>query len=383
MKRRACLVVALWVCLRMAAGGQTAAAAPAPPAAPVTPASMDVWSRAEAAAGAARAKQNIAGLSVAVVVGKEVRWSKGFGFADLESSVPFTATTVHRLASVSKTITAVAAMQLVEKGALDLEAPIQKYCPAFPTKQRPITARQVIGHLAGIRHYAKGENFDSTKHYDGVVDSLQAFSADPLLHDPGTEFTYSTYGYVVLGCVVEGASGMKFGDYVREKIATPAEMERTRTDDLVTIVPGRARPYQHLPNGELGNANLADTSNKVPGGGMVSTAVDLARFAIALETGKLLRPATFARMQVPMKTTEGKESPYFGWSISTLAGRTVLSHSGSQQGTATYLLMIPESGFAVAVIANTESVKVGDLAKELVEIVNPLASTHPSLQIPR
>lgn len=367
MKLRASIAAALWVCLSLTAGAQTAATAP-PPAAPIA---ADVWSRAEAAAEGARTKQKIAGLSVAVVVGHEIQWSKGFGFADLENSIPFTATTVHRLASVSKTLTAVAAMQLAEKGALDLEAPIQKYCPAFPAKAQPISTRMLLGHLSGIRHYAKGEDFDSTHHYDGIADSLKAFQADPLLHDPGTEFKYSTYGYVVLGCVVEGASGMRYADYVRDRIAKPAGMERTRTDDHYAIIPGRARPYQHLENGELGNANLADTSNKVPGGGMVSTAMDLARFAIALETGRLLKPETFAKMQVPMKTKEGKDSPYFGWSISERAGKKVLAHSGSQQGTATYLLMIPESGFAISVISNTEGVSMGTLANEIVEIVNP------------
>ena len=368
MRTRAFVLVSLWVCLRAAGAAQTASAPPVP-SAPRAEAA-DLWSRVEAAATSTRTKQNIAGLSVAVVVGNEIRWSKGFGFADLESSVPFTATTVHRLASVSKPITAVAAMQLVESGALDLDAPIQKYCPAFPVKPKPITTRQLVGHLSGIRHYLKGEP-TSTRHYESIVESLRAFSSDPLLHDPGAEYTYSTFGYVVLGCVVEGASGMKYGDYIRDRIAKPAGMERTGKDDLYTIIPGRARPYQHLENGDLGNADLADTSNKVPGGGMVSTVVDLARFAIALDTGRLLKPETFARMQVPMKTNDGKESPYFGWTISRRAARTLLSHSGSQEGTKTYLILIPESGFAVAVIANTDGVNIGDLAKEIVEIVNP------------
>ena len=115
----------------------------------------------------------------------------------------------------------------------------------------------------------------------GIVDSLEPFKADPLVHDPGAAFTYSTYGYVVLGCVIEGASGMKYADYVRDNVAKPAGMERTRPDDLASIVPNRAHGYAKLPSGELRNCDLADTSNKVPGGGIVSTAVDLGRFAVA------------------------------------------------------------------------------------------------------
>ena len=309
--------------------------------------------KAEAAISASMSRQSIAGLSIAVVSDGEVRWANGYGFADLENFVPFTATTVWRLGSVSKPITAVAAMQLAERGKLDLDAPIQSYCPAFPEKPQPITPRQLLGHLAGIRHYGPNENFNSTRHWRSVGESLDSFKNDPLLHPPGTAHVYTTYGYVVLGCVIEGASGMKYADYVRDNVAGPAGMVRTRTDDLYAIVPNRARGYAKQEDGRLGNADLADTSNKVPGGGMVSTAVDLGRFAIGLESNKLLKKETFEAMQVPMKLSDGKPSNYFGWSIVDRAGDRMLTHSGSQQGTATYLLMVPAKGFAVAVIAQT------------------------------
>jgi serine beta-lactamase-like protein LACTB, mitochondrial len=325
----------------------------------------------ESAIRAAMSDQRISGLSVAVVLNQALAWSAGYGFADLENRVPFTATTVWRLGSVSKPLTAVAAMQLAERGRLDLDAPIQGYCPAFPKKEKPITARELLGHLSGIRHYRKDENFNSTRHYATVSESLEAFKADPLEHEPGSAYTYSTYGYVVLGCVVEGASGASYADYLRENVAKPAGMDRTRPDEVSAVIPDRARGYAKRASGEFCNAELADTSNKVPGGGLVSTSVDLARFAIALETGRLVKPETFQRMLSPMKTTDGKDSPYFGWSIGERHGEKLLSHSGSQQGTSTDFLMIPGKGFAVAIIANTERVDVGKLARELTDILLP------------
>lgn len=337
---------------------------------PSPTASATPQSRAEAAVAAAVSAERISGVSLAVVADGKIQWSKGWGFADLESFVPFTGSTVWRLGSISKSLTAVAAMQLVERGKLDLDAPIQTYCPAFPKKPQPISSRQLLGHLSGIRHYKQGENFNSTHHYLGVGASLDAFKDDALLHPPGT-YTYSTYGYVVLGCVVEGASGRKFEDYLRENVTGPAEMDRTRTDDVRTIVANRARGYQKLENGDLGNAELADTSNKVPGGGLVSTAEDLGRFAIALQKNSILKKETFERMQVPMKMSDGKESPYFGWTISEKNGARVLTHTGSQQGTSTALLMVPSRGFAVALISNTESVGMGRLARELADILLP------------
>ena len=326
--------------------------------------------QAETAVATAISAEHISGLSLAVVEDGKLSWSAGWGYADLEGYVPFAAGTVWRLGSISKSLTAVAAMQLVERGKLDLDAPIQNYCPAFPKKPQPITSRQLLGHLSGIRHYKKGENFNSTRHYDSINASLDAFKDDPLLHPPGT-YTYSTYGYVVLGCVIEGASGRKFTDYLRENVTGPAGMDRTRADDLRPVVARRARGYQVLESGELGNSDLADTSNKIPGGGLVSTAEDLARFAIALQSHVILPPETFAQMQVPMKMSDGKDSPYFGWTIGDKAGDRMLTHTGSQQGTSTALLMVPSRGFAVALISNTESVGMGKLAREIADTLLP------------
>ena len=341
-------------------------AQPGPPQPPLGEAQPKV----ESAVSTSMSKQRISGLSVAVAVDGRLRWSQGYGFADLENSVPFISSTVWRLGSISKSITAVAAMQLAEHGKVDLDAPIQRYCPAFPDKGKPITTRHLLGHLSGIRHYAANEDFNSTRHYDGVTAALDAFKNDPLLHDPGT-YTYSTYGYVVLGCVVEGASSRNFADQVRENVTGPAGMERTRPDDVGPIVPGRARGYVKTVSGEFRNAALADTSNKVPGGGFVSTSPDLVRFALALQEGKILKPETFRQMQVPMKTSDGNESPYFGWTIADRKGDKVLSHTGSQQGTSTCLLMVPAKGLAVAVIANTESVNVNELARQIADILLP------------
>jgi len=348
-----------------------ALAAPRAAAAQAASAAPEPFVRVEAAIAAAMSADNIPGLSVAVVLDGKLQWSRGYGFADLENFVPFRPDTVWRLASVSKPLTAVAAMQLAEKGRLDLEAPIEKSCPAFPKKAQPITTRQLLGHLSGIRHYAKGENFNSTRHYESIAQALEAFAEDPLLQEPGTKNTYSTYGYVVLGCVVEGASGERFAEYLRKNVTGPAGMDRTRTDDLYDIVPNRARGYARLPDGKLRNADLADTSNKIPGGGLVSTADDLGRFAIALFDGKILKPETFAAMQVPMKTSDGRDSFYFGWSIDEYRGDKLLTHSGSQQGTRTYFLMVPRRRFAIAILTNTEDAGLKELSRKALEILLP------------
>src|ERR1700730_10475830 len=163
---------------------------------------------------------HVPGLSAAVVEDGRFVWAAGFGMADLENNVPATEHTLYRLASISKSLSATAAMQLFERGQLDLDAPVQKYCPSFPQKPWPITTRQLMGHLAGIRHYKSGSQDDpevgNTKHFDNPIQAgLDFFKNDALLSEPGKQFHYSTQGYTLVGCVIEGASGAKYVDFMR------------------------------------------------------------------------------------------------------------------------------------------------------------------------
>jgi CubicO group peptidase (beta-lactamase class C family) len=288
----------------------------------------------------------------------------------LENAVPATAETLIRTGSLAKPITAVAAMTLVEAGKLDLDAPIQKYCPAFPQKQWTVTTRELLTHTSGIRHYKEGEA-DSTKLFAGMSDGFSIFASDPLLFEPGTKFSYSTYGYTVVGCVIEGASGQKYFDYLREHVLVPAGMTHTFVDNVFAIIPNRARGYQ-VKQGKVENAGLMDSSYKVPGGGLVSTAEDIARLGIALMDGKLLKPETLAVMWKPTGVPQlqnGKPSTYgFGFGIQIVDGQKFIGHSGGQQGTSTDLTFIPDRRFAVVVFANDEDCEPFDISRPILDL---------------
>ena len=330
----------------------------------------DKLEKVEAAISAAMARQAIPGLSVAVANNRELLWANGYGLADLENNVPAKARTVYRLGSISKPITATAVMQLVERGRLDLDVPIQKYCPAFPQKAWPVTARQLLGHLSGVRHYKPGE-MESTRHYDGIVDGLKIFKDDPLLFEPGTKYSYSTFGYSVLGCAIEGAGGTTYPAFVRENVFEPAGMDRIRVDEVAAIILNRAQGYERARDGQIHNSGLADTSYKVPGGGWASTVVDLARFGIALQSGKLLKPATIRKMWTSQKTRDGKETGYgLGWEVGDRDGVHFVGHGGAQQRVSTFLYLVPARGTVVAVMCNLEEAAVVvDLAKQIGDIV--------------
>jgi CubicO group peptidase (beta-lactamase class C family) len=315
-------------------------------------------------------KQSIAGLSVAVVTDNQLRWSAGYGFADVENFVPAKAATSYRLGSISKPITAVALMRLVEQGKLDLDAPVQKYCPAFPQKQWPVTARQILGHLAGIRHYKSNEEFDSTRFYPSIGEGLAMFKDDALLQEPGTKYTYSTFGYSVLGCAVEGASGQTFADFVRENVFKPAGMDRMRVDSVPDLIPNRAQGYRRGAGGTLRNSPLADNSYKVPGGGFVSTVEDLAKFAAALQTGKVLKRETVEQMYASQQTRDGKATNYgMGFGVAAVNGQRYIGHSGAQQRVSTILQMAPDKGVAVAVMVNVEDTRLTPLANQILDIL--------------
>jgi serine beta-lactamase-like protein LACTB, mitochondrial len=327
----------------------------------------------EKAVSAFMTANSVPGVSIAIVQDGQPVWSAGFGMSDLEDSAPATASTLYRLGSVSKSITAVAVLQLYERGKLDLDAPVQKYCPAFPQKDSPITPRQLLGHLSGIRHYnkdGKGDVADdSARHFASMEESLQLFATDPLLSKPGTEFHYSTYGYTLLGCVLEGAASQKYTDFVRENVFRPAAMDHTQADDFFAIVPHRTRWYHKDNAGAVHNAGVLDSSYKIPGGGLVSSADDMANFEAAILADKLMKRSTRDLMWSIAKPTDGKPSHYaLGWFIADKFGVHTAGHSGGQQGTDTDFVIAPDRNLGVVVLANMDNVNTSALADSLLKI---------------
>jgi CubicO group peptidase (beta-lactamase class C family) len=334
--------------------------------------------------GMAQAK--VPGLSLAIGYRGQIVYSRGFGSADLEHGVPVKTTTAFRTASLAKPITATAVMQLVEQHKLDLDAPIQRYCPAFPEKPWPVTARQILGHLSGIRHYKPGES-GGTTHYFSITDSLAFFKNDPLLHEPGSKYFYSTLGYDVLGCAIEGASGQTYEQYMQTHVFTPAGMTRTRLDRLYDIVPDRARGYllltaemyDALPPaakafavpGSIYNAPLHDTSMKIPGGGLLSTSEDLVRFGTAVMQHRLVTEATQELMWTEARTPDGKGTGYgLGWGVTPMQeGVRRLSHSGNQIGAASVFNVVPEVEVSYAIMTNLEDTDLGPASRGVANIL--------------
>ncbi|MEX0643358.1 MAG: serine hydrolase [Pirellulales bacterium] len=330
----------------------------------------------------------VPGLSIALAIDDQLVFSRGFGLSDVENQVPATADTVYRTASIAKALTAVAVVQLAERGLIDLDRPLDEYFAAYPKREPPITARLLLGHLAGVRHYKRPGESLMTKHYFDIPSTLKVFDADPLLSKPGAEFHYTTFGFSLLGAIVEQASGQEFTKYLHDSVCTPAQMCATRSDDHFALIPHRARGYMRLEGkpadgapgfirhvlkpDTLYNAPLHDTSVKIPGGGMVSTSPDLVRFATAMNCGQLLRPESLRAMWEPQRTLDDKPSQYgLGWRVLKLGDFKVVGHSGGQAGVSTCFLLCPEKHVAAAVMCNLQGLSPQQLCLQLLtEVAN-------------
>jgi CubicO group peptidase (beta-lactamase class C family) len=302
-------------------------------------------------------------------------WVKGFGYADVENQVPATADSAYRYASVQKSMTATAVLQLIERGRISLDAEIQAYVPYYPRKAWPVTVRQLLGHLGGVPHYVNREVEQHFTTHKSTREAISVFEKYDLVAEPDTKFSYSTYGYNLLGAAIESASGQSYADYMRDHVWGPAGMSATAMDDPLAIVPRRVRGYQEV-DGKLRNSEFIDVSSRFAGGGTRGTVPDLLRFMMALNEGRLIGPASLALMATPMKTRDGGVSGFpktegyaMGWNVVHSSGRLVLINDGGQQETRTFMLDVPERRFAIAIAQNLEKDTSAEPLFELYELV--------------
>jgi CubicO group peptidase (beta-lactamase class C family) len=307
-------------------------------------------------------KQANVGMSVAISRGGRIVFSEGFGMADLENQVPATPRTRYSVASITKAFTGAALLKAVERGQLDLDAPIQKYVPDFPRKPGgEITARLLAAHLAGIRHWTTERTPELyARHFDDVREIFPLFAGDTLVVPPGTRYSYSSYGYNLLGMAVQAASGMRYQDAVARDIITPLGLASTQFDDVRQVIPFRARHYSFYDLTTFGDLTEPvrvpdwDYSHNMAAGNIITTADDLTRFGDAFtRPGLLTRESLAALARRPRIGTV--ESPMsFGWFVSpdSITPRR-LNIGGSNAGVQSGLFVYPDERFVVAIISNT------------------------------
>ncbi|MEO1369243.1 MAG: serine hydrolase domain-containing protein [Acidobacteriota bacterium] len=303
------------------------------------------------------AEKHFAGVSAAMARGGEILWTGAAGDCDVDAKRACTPSTPMRIASITKPMTAVAILQLHEKGKLDLDAPIATYLPDYPAEAAStITTRQLLHHTAGLRGYKSSRERETVKEYPTLADAAEVFSRRDLLFEPGSAYSYSTYGYVVLGWVLESVSGMGYEEYLRENIWGPASMESTGVERFAREYPSHSELYTKSKRGRIKEAKRNNLSNRIPGGGVYSTAEDLLRFGHSLLDGTLLSAESLAALRRHPDVERGSNNPYglgfFVYQDDPERG-SLIGHSGGQTGASGQLMILPERGLVVAVLANT------------------------------
>lgn len=333
--------------------------------------------------GALMGEQGIPGLSVAVGVKGEVVWSEGMGYANVENGTPVTPITKFRSGSIAKAMTGTGLAVLYERGKIELEAPVRRYVPEWPEKHPAITVRQLAGHLSGIRHYdPQGEEFFNQKRYTDVVEAIEWFDDDPLLFQPGTKYSYSSWGYNLLGAVVQRAAGQPYLRFMQENVFEPLGMRSTVGDHSDTIIAYRVSFYERSGSAPsyhtrktgwnaarptLLNGPFSDNSYKHPSGGFLTTPEDLVRLGSALLQPGFLKAETLRLLLTPMRTASGQETDYgMGWRIALDEhGNRTVGHGGGSVGGTSSLLVYPDQGVVVAIQANLTDVEYRDAPRRI------------------
>lgn len=349
-------------------------------------AAVQVWTAPVAQARdivrASLVEQNLPGLSVAVGVNGAMVWAEGFGFADVDKRTPVTANHRFRIGTASTVLTSAAVGLLLDEGRLKLDDVIQTHVPAFPAKRWPVTLRQLMGHVAGVRTDGGDEGPLFSQQCERPADALGHFAGRSLLFEPGTKFRYSSYGWILVSAAVEAAAEKPFLTFMREKVFDPLGMRDTMADSARDSTPNSDanRPTFYFPrfaaDPVYGLHLMRDLNLSCYSGSSVflSTPSDLVRFGMAMNSGKFLRPGTVRLLQTSQRLASGEETGYgLGWDLETvtLGGKQaiVAGHDGEMLGgMVSSLVTVPEQGIVVSVISNISYADTFSLGVKIAEV---------------
>jgi len=314
---------------------------------------------------ASRVQEDAGGVvSVAVFRGDHLLWSRGWGWADIEGAVQGTPASIGRIGSISKTVTAVLMLQLVERGLIDLDESVAAHLPEIlqlrdpPLDPATLTFRQLASHTAGLQREPDldGAASGSIQLWDEKI--LASIPTTGFLTPPGTEYSYSNIGYGMLGLALERAAGEDFMELVASLIFEPLGMEDSffvlsDPDHIRRMSKGYSRSQDGTVSAARATADHFGRGYKVPNGGVYSTVGDLARFAAALMGTSEVQILSEESRQA-MRSPQGAAAGYgLGLHLSQGGGVATAGHGGSVAGYNANLVFDPETGLGVAMLRTT------------------------------
>ncbi|MDG2089971.1 MAG: serine hydrolase [Gammaproteobacteria bacterium] len=294
------------------------------------------------------------GISTILARGDEVLYRQGHGIANIEHNIPISPDMVFRLGSLTKQMTTAAIMMLEEDGELQVDDPITRFFPDYPTHGYTITLRHLMTHTSGIIDFLAISEFSEIAKTDlTALDVIDFFKNQPMNFAPGEAWSYTNSGYVMLGAIIEQISGQSYEEFIQERIFTPLGMNNSYHGNFKRIIPNRVTGYAM---GADGLENSDYLSMTIPGaaGALISNVDDLLTWNTALFGGEVVSQESLAEMVTAFVLNNGESADYgFGFDVQTLRGQPMISHTGGINGFITYAAYLPESDMYVGVIGNT------------------------------
>jgi CubicO group peptidase (beta-lactamase class C family) len=320
--------------------------------------------------------------SVLVARGDLILLNKGYGSADLEWDIPNTPSTKFRLGSLTKQFTAVSVLLLEERGKLSVDDPVKKFMPNAPAAWDKITIFNLLTHTSGIPSFTGFKDYADSEPFATTPTKLVArFLDKPLDFEPGTKWSYSNSGYVLLGYLIEKVSGNSYADFVQKNIFDPLGMRDSGYDSNTDVIRHRASGYVPGPKGPT-NAGFIHMTIPFSAGSLYSTTEDLLKWEIGLFGGKLLSAASLQKMTTPFK-----QDYAFGLGVATVDGKRQISHGGGIEGFNTYLCYFPDDHTTVAVLANLNGGAPGEIGGLLGKLAHgeavKLTAERKAITVPR
>jgi CubicO group peptidase (beta-lactamase class C family) len=332
--------------------------------------------------------QQIPGVAVAVVDHGTVLLAAGYGYANLEHSVPVIADTVFQSGSVGKQFTSAAVMLFVEDGRLSLDDPITRYLPEAPREWAAIRIHHLLTHTSGIRDYGYEASYD-TRRAMTEAELVRMACAQPLEFQPGERYSYSNTGYLLLGAILDRIGGRHYSEVLRERIFEPLGMKSARLIDEAAIVPHRAAGYR-LRDGQVANQEwVAPEQNTTADGSLYLSLNDMIAWDRGLRAGRVLSAASWRQVYTPVTLLSGHTYPYgFAWDVTTVDGQEIHAHSGGVPGFATYIVRYLRDDLSLIVLTNLEDADPERIARRVAGVLRddlrtpeprPIADAEPAL----
>ena len=298
-------------------------------------------------------RQQVPGLSLAVVQDGRVVKQQGYGFADLELKVPVTPETVFEIGSITKQFVAVALMTLVEQDKINLDEPASRYLSDLPPAWHAVTVRQLLTHTSGIPDFEEILGYGAYRTPTTAPQLIAVAAAKPMDFPPGAQWHYSNTGYYLLGLIIEKVSGAPYATLIENRILEPAGMTRTRSSVPTEIIAGRASGYA-LEDHRIVNRDAIQPTAVGGAGDLVSTTGDLVKWNAMLDAQSVLATESYAQIWSNQALADGSPSGYgFGWFVSPVRGHRAQEHSGGTAGFSSDILRLPDDRVTVIVLTNS------------------------------